>query len=177
MLDVVRRLGLTGAGYVLPQAADRSWYPGRFCDPTEENEPWFSDSLEAVEAAVAAARDAVPLERIVPVGFSQGAVLVAELVARDPRPFGGAAILTGSLFGPPEEERHLEGLDGLPVFLGSSRHDEWIPFDYVERTAGAFEAGGARVTLEVYDDREHHVSDRAVAGVRRLLEAAGGRSS
>ena len=57
------------------------------------------------------------------------------------------------------------------MLLGSSRHDEWIPLDYVERTARAFEAGGARVTLEVYDDREHHVNDRAVAGVRRLLEA------
>ena len=124
MLDLAERLALPEAGYVLPVAAERSWYPGRFCEPTEENEPWFSDSLAAIDAAVEQALAAgVPVERIVPVGFSQGAVLVAELLARRPRRYGGVAVLTGSLFGPPGEQRRLD-LHGMPVHLASSRLDD-----------------------------------------------------
>jgi predicted esterase len=35
--------------------------------------------------------------------------------------------------------------------------------------ARAFEAGGASVTFETYEDRAHHVNDRAIEGLRRLL--------
>jgi phospholipase/carboxylesterase len=91
---------------------------------------------------------------------------VADLVARAPRRFAGAAILTGALIGPRTE---LSGLDGVPVFMESSRYDEWVALDDVEATAEAFEAAGARVTLEVSDDREHRIRDAAVAGVRALL--------
>jgi phospholipase/carboxylesterase len=178
MLDLAERVALPVIGYVLPVAAERSWYPGRFCERTEENEPWFSDSLAAIDAAVEQALAAgLPAERIVPVGFSQGAVLVAELVARRPRRYGGVALLTGSLFGPPEEQRRLDPLPGMPVHLASSRIDEWIPIDYVQRTARAFEEAGARVTLEVSADPEHHIDDAAVAAVRALLEGAAEGSS
>jgi phospholipase/carboxylesterase len=55
MLDqLVARLGLDDdVAYVLPRAADRSWYPGRFYDPMEDNEPCLGWSLEAIAAAAA----------------------------------------------------------------------------------------------------------------------------
>ena len=105
-------------------------------------------------------------ERVVLAGFSQGACLVAELLARAPRRFAGAAILTGAFIGPQPEPA---GLDGVPVFMESSRYDEWVALDHVEATAKAFEAAGARVELQVSDDREHRIRDAAVAGVRALL--------
>src|SRR4051794_29226044 len=75
MLDISRRLALDDAvAYVLPRAVQRSWYPGRFCAPPEDNEPWLGWSLEAIGAAVTAARGpGRPLSRIALVGFSQGA--------------------------------------------------------------------------------------------------------
>ena len=39
----------------------------------------------------------------------------------------------------------------------------------MEATARALEAAGARVELQVSDDREHRIRDAAVAGVRALL--------
>jgi hypothetical protein len=53
--------------------------------------------------------------------------------------------------------------------MESSRYDEWVALEHVEATARALEEAGARVTLEVSDDREHRIRDAAVAGVRALL--------
>lgn len=159
---LVARLEAPDVAFVLPAAAERSWYPARYFDPREANEPWLGHALAAVEAAIGG----VEPERVVLAGFSQGACLVADMLARAPRPFAGAAILTGAFIGPHPEPA---GLDGVPVFMESSRYDEWVALDDVEATAKAFEAAGARVELHVSDDREHRIRDAAVAGVRALL--------
>jgi phospholipase/carboxylesterase len=169
MLDVARRIDLDDAvSYVLPRAADRSWYPGRFYDPMEDNERCLGWSLEAIEAAVAAT--ARPLTRVALVGFSQGACILAEHLARRPEPYGAAAILTGALFGTPDLERVPVGsLDGLPMFFGIAEKDDWIPIEAVRDTVAAFQRAGARCELRVYDDEEHGVNDDEVAAVRGLL--------
>jgi phospholipase/carboxylesterase len=185
MLDVVRRIGLDDdVAYVLPRAAESSWYPGRFYDPMEDNEPWLGWSLEAIEAAVAlAVEPGRPVSQIALVGFSQGACIVAEELARRPAPYGAAAILTGALLGPAELERLPAGsLEGLPMFLGIAEEDDWIPVDAVRHTAAAFQRAGARCELKIYDAGEHGVNDDEVAAVRGLLlpllpPAAGGRPS
>jgi phospholipase/carboxylesterase len=159
---LVARLEAPDVAFVLPAAAERSWYPARYFDPREANEPWLGHALAAVEAAIGG----VEPERVVLAGFSQGACLVADLLARAPRPFAGAAVLTGAFIGPHPEPA---GLAGVPVFMESSRYDEWVALDDVQATAEAFEAAGARVELQVSDDREHRIRDAAVAGVRALL--------
>jgi phospholipase/carboxylesterase len=170
MLDVAARLGIADVAYVLPIAAGRSWYPGRYFDPLPVNQPWLERALDACDAAVARAhRAGMPDERIVVAGFSQGACVIAELVARRPRPWAGVAILTGKLLGPAGERVMPAGVGGLPMFLCASRHDDWIALDDAVATARAFEAVGASVTFETYEDRAHHINDRAVDGLRRLL--------
>jgi phospholipase/carboxylesterase len=167
---LVLRLDARDVAYVLPAAAGGSWYPARYFDPRSANEPLLGQALEACEAAIGDVLAAgVPPERIVLAGFSQGGCLVADLLARTPRPYAGAAILTGALIGPEHELMTPAGLDGLPVFMESSRYDEWVSLDHVEATARALEAAGARVELQVSDDREHGIRDAAVAGVAALL--------
>jgi phospholipase/carboxylesterase len=172
MLDVARRVDLDDAvAYVLPRAAERSWYPGRFYDPMEDNEPWLGWSLQAIEAAVALATGpARPLSRIALVGFSQGACIVAEHLARRPAPYGAAGILTGALFGTPDVDRlPIGSLDGLPMFFGIAEDDDWIGVAAVRDTVAAFQRAGARCELRVYDDEEHGVNDDEAAAVRGLL--------
>lgn len=171
MLDLAARLELPDVAYVLPVSPGRSWYAGRYFDPLEVNEAELTDALSACEAALALVREAgVPQSRTVVGGFSQGACVVAELTARHPRPWAGVAILTGSLLGP-RDERVLPAPDvgGLPMVLASSRFDEWVAPEDVRATADAFAAAGARVTLELCEDRIHEICDHAVAGMRRLL--------
>jgi phospholipase/carboxylesterase len=171
MLEVAQRLGLDDAvAYVLPRAADRSWYPGRFYDPMEDNEPWLGWSLEAVEAAVAQARGGRrSLPDLALVGFSQGACIVAEHLARRPEPYGAAAILTGALFGTAAERLPVGSLGGLPMFFGIAQGDDWIPVDAVRDTVEAFRRAGARCDLHVYDEQDHGVNDDEILAVRTLL--------
>jgi phospholipase/carboxylesterase len=172
MLELAARIGLDDAvAYVLPRAADRSWYPGRFFDPMRDNEPWLGWSLEAIDAAVEVARGpGRPLPRIALVGFSQGACVVVEHLARRPQPFGAAAILTGALFGEPRADRLPAGsLAGLPMFFGIAREDDWIPVSAVRATVDAFRRAGARCELRVYQPGEHGVNDDEAAAVRALL--------
>ena len=172
MLDVVERLGLNDIAYLLPVAAARSWYPGRYFDPLAANEPDLSWAIEACEAALDTARAAdIADDRIVIGGFSQGACVLAELLARRPRRFAGAAVLTGSLLGPPDERIAPARVDGLRMFFAISRHDPWVALGDAQATARAFERSGAVVAFEVDDDRVHHVNARAVAGLRALLTA------
>ena len=170
MLDVVRRLGLDDVAYLLPVAAGRSWYPGRYFDPIADNWPHLVLAMQACEAAMAVATAAgVSNERIVVGGFSQGACVTTELLARRPRPFAGAAILTGSLLGSVDERITPARVDGLRMFFGLSRYDEWVALEDARATATAFARSGAAVTFEAYEDRAHHISDRAVGGLRKLL--------
>jgi phospholipase/carboxylesterase len=172
MLDrLVARLRLDDdVAYVLPRAADRSWYPGRFYDPMEDNEPCLGWSLEAIEAAVARARGGGrTLPRVALIGFSQGACIVAEHLARRPEPYGAAAILTGALFGTPADRMPAGSLGGLPMFFGIAEDDDWIALDAVRETVEAFQRAGARCELHIYDDQEHGVNDDEIVAVRTLL--------
>jgi len=167
---LVARLDAPDVAFVLPAAAGGSWYPGRYNEPRAANEPWLGQALEAGEAAIASVLAAgVPAERVVLAGFSQGGCLVADLLARTPRPYAGVAVLTGSLIGPDSDMTRPEPLGGVPVFMESSRYDGWVALERVEATARALEAAGARVELQVADDREHRIRDAAVAGVGALL--------
>lgn len=170
MLDVIERVDLDDIAYLLPIAAERSWYPRRYFDPLSHNEPYLTWAIEACEVALANAHAAgVSDERIVTGGFSQGACVLAELLARRPRRFAGAAVLTGSLLGRAEERITPAPVNGLQMFFGLSRYDEWIALEHAQATAQAFEQAGAVVSFETYDDREHHINDAAVAGLRALM--------
>jgi phospholipase/carboxylesterase len=102
-------------------------------------------------------------------GFSQGACMVADVVARKPRDYAGVAVLTGALIGPDGDETVPGPLAGVPVFMETGRYDEWVQLERVEATARAFAAAGAVVELQVSDDPAHRIRDEAVAGVRALL--------
>lgn len=166
--DLAERLELPDVAHVLPVAAERSWYPGRYFDPLETLEPHLGSALAAIDRAIGVAGAAD--ERLVLAGFSQGACLIAEYLARHgARPFHGAAILTGSLLGTPAERAEPRIARGLPMAFASSRHDDWIPLEDALDTAERFRRAGAEVDVTELDDRVHHVSDRAVAELRALL--------
>jgi len=173
MLDLARRVDLPWVGYLVPEAPAGSWYPGRYFDPVEDNEPWLSQALRIVEATIAQAR-AHSDAPLVLAGFSQGACLVAERLARSGAvPLAGAGILTGALLGDLAQRPCLDvALDALPVPIVSSLRDSWIDPEPVRTTAAILRAAGADVRLTLTDEPEHHIDDVAVAAVRRLLEEA-----
>jgi phospholipase/carboxylesterase len=174
MLDVVERLALPDIAYVLPIAAQRSWYPYRYFDPLAESKPDVRNALSAIESHVTAVMEGAATNAgLVLCGFSQGACLIAELVARRVPPrLSGVAVLTGSLIGAPGEWRTPAPAEGLPMFVSCAQDDQWVAVGDAQATAESFRRAGAEVTFEILDDREHLISDRAVAGLRSLLEGA-----
>lgn len=170
-------LGLAGAfeaddfAYVAPQARSGSWYPQSFMAPIAENEPHLSNALKTLSDVVAdAERQGVPSDRIVLLGFSQGACLTLEFAARNARRFGGVVGLSGGLIGPEGTPRTYAGsLAGTPVFLGCSDVDFHIPLKRVNESAEVLKALGGNVTEIIYPGMGHTIVQDEVDHVKRIL--------
>lgn len=162
MLPIARAAKATDAALVAPVAVGNSWYPKRFLDPREQNEPWLSSALASVGAAVDQVRAAgIPSERIILVGFSQGACLMLEyatMAATSDVRFGGVAALAGGLIGDPLVPRHDHGsLGGTPVLLACGNADGHIPEAIVRSSADVFRTLGASVDLRIYPGIGHDI--------------------
>lgn len=157
--------------YLAPQAAGNSWYPYTFLAPLEQNEPWLSSALARVDEVMAQVEGAgIPAERIVLGGFSQGACLASEFMARHARRYGGLLAFSGGLIGPPGTPRAYTGdLEGTPVFLGCSDVDAHIPKVRVEETASVLQGMGAQVALRLYPGMGHTINADEIAQARTLL--------
>lgn len=162
-----------GVAILAPQAARNTWYPNSFLAPVEENEPGRSSGLQSVGDAVGTAADAdVPPDRVLVLGFSQGACLASEYVARNPRRYGGLAVLSGGLIGESVDRDDYGGdLEGTPVFLGCSDVDPHIPEERVHETAAVFEELDADVTTRIYEGMAHGVNEDELEFVDGMVEA------
>ena len=182
ILALHAELGLDALAAVAPQAAGNTWYPMSFLAPTEANQPYLDSALARVESVVAdLLRRGIPSERIALLGFSQGACLASEFVARHPRRYGAVMALTGGLIGPPGTPRDYAGsLAGTPVFLGTSDPDPHVPFARVQETAAVLERMGARVETRRYPGMPHTINEDELDACRTLLRGivqAGDQSS
>lgn len=176
ILDLARPLARPDVSWLAPAAANNSWYPLSFLAPREQNEPYLSSALRRLDAVVTAAITAgVPRERIVLLGFSQGACLASEFVATRPGRWGGLIAFSGGLIGPPGTTWDLAGsLAGTPAFLGCSDVDTHVPKVRVDESARVLEAMGAEVTLRIYPGMGHLVNDDELEHARAILAAAAG---
>ena len=131
-------LAIDGLTFLVPEATGHTWYPQRFLAPLTANEPWLGSALGVVATLVAQATAAgIPTARIAVAGFSQGACLALESVARMPARYGAAIALSGALIGPPDEPRPPvpagRSLDGTPCSsaaatrTATSRPPAWKP--------------------------------------------------
>ena len=174
MLTLARAVNVPDVAFCAPQAADNTWYPGRFTAPFEENEPWLSSALDFL-AAIVETLEARGLarRRIVLLGFSQGGCLALHAGATQAARWGGLVGLSAGLIGPPGVTWSFPArLDGTPVFLGCSDRDPHIPSERLEESARMLDAIGGSVTLQVYPGLGHAVNADEVEQVRHLIHSA-----
>lgn len=142
--------------WVLPRAAGGVWYPERFSDVTHAD-PNVRQALDALSWAAAFTAPVAPTT-VVWAGFSQGACLVCEFVARSSVDWGGVAAFAGARFGPPGTDHTIDrSLSGLRACFGVGAEDSWAPLDAVIDTARAFARAGARTSLDVEPTSVHTV--------------------
>ena len=173
ILGLAREFNSRDVSYLAPHAAGHTWYPHTFLAPVERNEPYLSSALRLLNTVVEQiSREGVPRERIVLLGFSQGACLSLEFAARHAHRYAGIAALSGGLIGPPGTPRSYRGsLDGTPVFLGCSDIDPHIPLERVHEAADVFRQMGATVDERIYPRMGHTVNDDEIAAVEKMLQA------
>lgn len=174
VLDLADELGHSGVTHIAPAAYHSTWYPNSFMAEREQNQPHLDSALRAVDDAVDVALDAgVPQEKILVLGFSQGACLATEYVYRNPHRYGGMAALSGGLIGPdgmdwPNAEE--ESLDGTPALFGCSDEDPHIPESRVHDSAEAYRERDADVTERLYEGMGHRVNEDERAWVRSTVD-------
>ncbi|WP_256545810.1 alpha/beta hydrolase [Halobellus inordinatus] len=171
MLQFAQEFHHDGVHYVAPQAQRGTWYPNRFVAPIERNQPHLDSALSHLERAVEEARSGgLPAEKVILVGFSQGACLVSEFVARTPRRYGGLVLLSGGLIGQEGTDFDYEGdVDGMPFFLGVSDDDPHIPMSRAEETVEVFERLGADVRFDRYEGRGHGIFEEEIEYLDELV--------
>jgi predicted esterase len=158
--------------YLAPAAAGRTWYPFSFLSDIPKNEPHLTSALGVLETLVeTAVAHGMPTEKIVLLGFSQGACLSSEFAVRHAARYGGIIAFSGGCIGPPGTTwRYPGSFAGTPVFLGCSDIDAHIPRTRVDETADAFSRMGAKVTKKIYPGMGHLVSDDEILQARILLD-------
>jgi phospholipase/carboxylesterase len=179
ILELIDRFRRPRVACAAPAAAGGTWYPNSFMAPRASNEPGLSSALAMLEALVTATIDrGVPANKIVLLGFSQGACLTSEFVLRHPRRYGGVAIFSGGLIGVPGTTWDDVPVDGhasladTPMFFGCSDVDGHIPKERVLESEAVFRRLGARVTRTLYPGMGHLVNDDEIQALQQILDEA-----
>ena len=172
-LDPERRLaGLLPRGPLSLPPGGAHWYIVRQIGyPDAET---FRSTFERASAWLdgVLADAAVPPERTVLAGFSQGAVMSYSLGLAVGRP-SPAAILALSGFVPRVDgfELDLDSRAGLPVSVSHGTHDPVIPVEFGRDAREQLEAAGLDVSYRE-DPVGHTISPGAVAQAKAVLDAA-----
>ena len=154
-----------------PEATNNTWYPYSFLAKPEQNEPWLSSALDLLNDAVDEARNqGISAENIYFLGFSQGACLTLEFVARHAQKFGGVAAFTGGLIGDKINKANYSGdFNHTPIFIGTGNPESHVPIERVRESVDILEKMNAKVSLKVYDDRPHTISQDEIEVANRLI--------
>lgn len=175
ILGIADELQFSDLAYLAPQAARQTWYPNSFLAPIANNEPWLRSALELVGSIVKKLGHAgVPTTKVVILGFSQGACLATEFVARNPERYGGLVAFTGGLIGPMGGlPAHSGNLEGTPCFLGTGNPDPHVPWERVNESALVLRSMGAEVTLRRYPGLGHTINRDEIEEAKRILQTLG----
>ena len=185
MLGLAEHLALPDVAYLAPAAAGNSWWPVSFLAPIDANEPGLSSGLGALDRLVdRLVGSGFGPDRIVMVGFSQGACLALEYAARSGSSFhavvglSGGLIGTGEEIGPPRDDLYGYApkqfaydarMADVEVFLGCHERDPHIPLARVQESAAVFNRLGASVRVEVLPGAGHGIVVEEIRAIRRLL--------
>jgi predicted esterase len=171
MLPIAELLSVNGARFRIPQAALNRWYPQSAFGPLEANEPDLSSGLAVIDRLVKEANAKGFSDRQIAFGgFSQGACLASEYVARNAKSYAGLFVFSGALIGPKGTLRNYPGsFDGMPVFIGGSDVDPWVSHDLMKDTAIVFEKMGAEVDFRTYPGMAHTVNQDEIVSVQAML--------
>jgi phospholipase/carboxylesterase len=140
---------------------------------------------ETVEADIRLSRDRIDAfvdaavrqfhadpQRVFLAGFSQGAVMVYQIVLREPGRFRGAAVLSGSLFAfDPGKLSARTDWTHESFFIGHGTDDERIPFASATAAKAELARLGVPNEFHAYSGMHHETGDRETRDLNAWLVA------
>ena len=180
-------LALPDLALIAPEAAGLSWWPTSFLAPADQMAPYVDAGLAQVDEAVKALETGgLPRNRIGVLGFSQGACLALEYLARDGEGLGFGIALSGGLVGKadtgspnPALYGHADkvldyaaNLTGSTLYMSCHEQDPHIPLKRFTNSAKVVEALGATVTARPKPGQGHGIDEADVAAIRKMLNVA-----
>jgi len=171
ILGLAHELNVKDYALIAPQATNYTWYPHSFLAPVPQNEPWLSSAIKLIGEVVNDVRDAgISNDNIYFAGFSQGACLTLEFIARNAARWGGAAAFTGGLIGDKLDTEIYRGdFGGTPVFIGSSDPDPHVPVERVNESVATLRMLGAAVTEKIYRGMGHTINRDEIAMANKIV--------
>jgi phospholipase/carboxylesterase len=141
--------------------------------PVSRNEPWLSSAVELINDIVGDLHlKGIKNENIYFTGFSQGACLTLEYVARNARRYGGIAAFTGGLIGENIDPARYSGdFKETPFFIGTSDPDPHVPLRRVDESVNILSSLNGRVTKKVYPNMGHTINMDEINMANRLVFA------
>lgn len=171
ILSLASYLDVSDFSLFAPQATNNTWYPYSFLAPPSQNEPWLSSALALLKELLDDLhKQGVPAQNIYFLGFSQGACLALEFIARHAARYGGVAAFTGGLIGDKIYSENYKGdFGGMPVFIGTANPDPHVPVERVHDTAGILKNRNAAVTEQVYNNMGHTINQDEINLANSLI--------
>ena len=171
ILTLAEHLPVKDFALLAPEATGNSWYPYSFMAPVTNNEPGLSSALKLLKGIVDEIEsNGIAKENIYFLGFSQGACLTLEFVARNAARYGGVAAFTGGLIGVAINTDNYKGdFLNTPVFIGTSDPDPHVPVERVNASAAVLENMHAAVTKKIYKNMGHTITQDEINGVNEII--------
>lgn len=171
ILGLASHLKVNDFALLAPQATYNTWYPKSFLAKQESNEPWLSSALELLKDVVNdVAAQGIAKENIYFLGFSQGACLTLEFVARNAEKYGGIVAFTGGLIGDRiRPENYFGDFKETPIFISSGNPDPHVPLQRVEESVCILEKMNAKVRMKIYENRPHTISQDEIDLANELI--------
>lgn len=171
ILSLQQLLNVADFTLFAPQATQNSWYPYSFMAPVAQNQPALDSALQLFDSLVKKITgEGVEPEQLYFLGFSQGACLTLEYVARHAKTYGGVVAFTGGLIGDTINKTPYTGkLENTPMLLSTGDPDPHVPLQRVEASKKIMEEMGAEVTLKVYKGRPHTILQEELVLANQLL--------
>jgi len=171
IISLADHLNLKDAAIYAPQATNHSWYPYSFMAPVKENQPALDSALAVMSEVVQEIEDAgIPKDCIYFLGFSQGACLSLEFVARNAAKYGGVIAYTGGLIG---QQLNLDNYKGdfknTPFLITTGDPDPHVPVSRVEESIQVLQNLNAKVTSKVYKGRPHTIQMEEIKLANELI--------
>lgn len=173
ILSLSDHLNVADFALLAPSATNNTWYPYSFIAPAIQNEPWLSSALNILhdlENEILAS--GIKTENIFFLGFSQGACLTLEYVARNAKKYGGVIAFTGGLIGAELNTSNYNG-DFLqtPILIASGDPDPHVPVARVHESAVVLEKLNASVDVQIFPGMGHTIIEQELKAARVILNA------